>query len=244
MSMRYLGENFDIHCGGIDHIPVHHTNEIAQSEGAIGKPWVKYWMHGEFLLLNADKMSKSKGGTLTVSTIEEHKLPAMSYRFFCLNAHYRSQLNFSWDNLTNAARAYEKLVDGVRALGDPSSVTTPNSWSANAIEYRKAFDAAVFNDLGTAKAMASVWGVLNDSSLAAAEKLALLIDFDDVLGFGLREVKPVEVTIPDEVSALLEQRARARQEKDWSESDRLRDAIASLGFTVEDKGNEQKLKAR
>lgn len=244
MSMRYLGETFDLHCGGIDHIPVHHTNEIAQSEGAIGKPWVRYWMHGDFLVLNMDKMSKSKGGTITVSTVEEHSLPAMSYRFFCLNAHYRSQLNFTWDNLTNAARAYEKLVDGVRTLGDPSVATTPNSWSAKAREYREAFDASIFNDLGTAKAMASVWGVLNDSSLATTEKLALLLDFDEVLGFGLREVKPVELVIPDEVRALVQQRAQARQEKNWGESDRLRDLIAGLGFIVEDKGGEQKLKSR
>jgi cysteinyl-tRNA synthetase len=223
---------------------VHHTNEIAQSEGATGKPWVRYWMHGEFLVLNMSKMSKSKGGIITVSTIEEHKLPAMSYRFFCLNAHYRSQLNFSWDNLTNAARAYEKLVEGVRALGDPSSANQPASWSPKAREHLEAFDSAIFNDLGTAKAMATVWGVLNDSSLIAAEKLALLLDFDEALGFGLREVKPIELFIPDEVNALLQQRAQARQEKNWGESDRLRDLIASLGFVVEDKGGEQKLKIR
>jgi cysteinyl-tRNA synthetase len=244
MSMRYLGENFDLHCGGIDHIPVHHTNEIAQSEGAIGKPWVRYWMHGEFLLFNADKMSKSKGGILTVSTIEEQKLSAMSYRFFCLNAHYRSQLNFSWENLTNSARAYEKLVNGVCALGDPSAVTPPSTWSPLAAEYREAFNKAIFNDLGTSKAMASVWGVLNDSSLDASEKLALLLDFDELLGFRLREAKPLSVEIPDEVRALVGQRAQARRDKNWGESDRLRDAIASHGFTVEDKGPEQTLKPR
>jgi cysteinyl-tRNA synthetase len=244
MSMRYLGEDFDLHCGGIDHVPVHHTNEIAQSEGALGRQWVRYWMHGEFLLLNTDKMSKSKGSILRVSTIEEHKLPAMSYRFFCLNTHYRSQLNFSWDNLTNAARAYEKLLEGVRALGKPGSLPPAESWSAKAREYREAFDKAIFNDLGTAKAMASVWGVLNDSSLPATEKLALLLDFDQVLGFALSEVKPVSLEIPDEVQALVQQRAQARREKNWGESDRLRDVIASLGFAVEDKGAEQILKPR
>ena len=242
MSMRYLGEEFDIHCGGIDHIPVHHTNEIAQSEGATGKPWVRYWLHGEFLLLNSDKMSKSRGDTLTVATLEARGIDPLAYRFFCLNAHYRSQLSFTWENLANSARAFSRLCDLMITLNQEPLVGPDHQWSPVAHELRSEFEKALFYDLGCAKAMASVWAAVQSSELSPSEKRSLLIDFDQVLGFGLGDLKPKTLEVPTEIQELLAARARARAEKRWSDSDTIRQDLKERGFLVEDKGGEQILK--
>ena len=232
MSMKYLGESFDIHCGGIDHIPVHHTNEIAQSEGATGKPWVKYWLHGEFLLLSKEKMSKSTGEFLTLQKLIEKGYDPLDYRWFCLGAHYRSPLTFSWEALEGARNSRRNLLDKVREwkrLGAP----LPLSEAGKA--YLAQWLEALENDLALPQALSVVWGVVKDAQLPAGEKLALVLSMDKVLGLGLAELTvPEEVQIPAEVQALVQDRLAARKAKDWAASDRLRQEIKNLGWLVED----------
>lgn len=238
MSMKYLGDKFDIHCGGIDHIPVHHTNEIAQSEGATGKPWVTCWMHGEFLLLNKEKMSKSKGGFITLSTVADQGMDPLAYRFLCLTAHYRSQLNFSDETLGNAAHGLKKLRSSVLALkGTGATPVEPQSK-----KYLEEFEAAAFDDLNMPKAFASVWAALNDSTLKPGEKLWLLCQMDLILGFGIDAWKEENVEVPAEVRALMTARDDARKAKNWAESDRLRGEIQKHGFIVEDSPTGTKVK--
>jgi cysteinyl-tRNA synthetase len=230
MSMKYLGDKFDIHCGGIDHIPVHHTNEIAQSEGATGAPWVNYWMHGEFLLLNKEKMSKSKGGFITLQTIIDQGIDPLAYRFLVTNAHYRSQLNFSDETLGNAARGLQKLKSTVIALkSSGESLIAPKNLS-----YLNDFEAAAFDDLNMPKAFASLWACTNDSSLKAGEKLWLLNEMDQILGFEMMSWKEEAIEVSAEVRALMTARDDARKAKNWAESDRLRGEIQKHGFLVED----------
>lgn len=233
MSMKYLGEQFDIHCGGIDHIPVHHTNEIAQSEAATGKKWVNVWMHSEFILLNSEKMSKSKGGILVLDDILEKGLSAASYRFFCLSASYRSQLNFSWEALEAAEKNVTKLRNAVLTLKEKCS--NPSSqWDAAAKELEQSFTDALCSDLNTAAALAVVWQTLSSTAIQDDQKLGLLYHFDQVLGFSMQAWQAESLTIPDEVRKLAEQRVQARSQKDWAEADRLRDALAAHGYQVLD----------
>ncbi len=232
MSMKYLGESFDIHCGGIDHIPVHHTNEIAQSEGATGKPWVKYWLHGEFLLLSKEKMSKSTGEFLTLQKLIEKGYDPLDYRWFCLGAHYRSPLTFSWEALEGARNSRRNLLDKVREW-KRSGAPLPLSEAGKA--YLAQWLEALENDLALPQALSVVWAVVKDAQLPVGEKLALVLSMDRVLGLGLAELTvPEEVQIPAEVQALVQDRLAARKAKDWAASDRLRQEIKNLGWLVED----------
>lgn len=231
MAMKYLGETFDLHCGGIDHIPVHHTNEIAQSEAATGHRFVNYWMHGEFLNEDSGKMSKSKGEFLTLSVLEREGYDPLEYRFLLLQAHYRSSLKFSFDALNAAKAGYRGVLDRMRdweAL-DTSQVI----WSEAMNAKRSQFDAHLFNDLNMPEVMSTVFSVLKDSSLSKEEKKKLLLDFDQVLGLRLSE-KAVTETLPPEVNALVAERDKARAEKNWKESDRLRADLQNLGYKVDD----------
>lgn len=239
MAMHYLGEEFDIHCGGIDHVPVHHTNEIAQSEGAIGHPWVKYWIHSEFLVFNNLKMSKSAGGFLTVSKLKEAGFEPIVYRWLCLGAHYRTQLSFSWDALEGAKQSYESLKRAIITLRDHPGVVSNQSVVGS--KHLGAFEAAVNNDLNTAQALAAVWGVVNCAELSPSQKLSHLTHFDKILGLGLDKVGSEVLAIPVAVQELLTARNAARASKEWAESDRLRAEILKHGFGVEDKGKESKL---
>ncbi|NNM53354.1 MAG: cysteine--tRNA ligase [Spirochaetales bacterium] len=232
MSMKYLGESFDLHCGGIDHIPVHHTNEIAQSEGATGKPWVKYWLHGEFLLLSKEKMSKSTGDFLTLQKLIEKGYDPLDYRWFCLGAHYRSPLTFSWEALEGARNSRRNLLDKVREwkrAGEP----LPLSEAGKA--YLAQWHEALENDLAMPQALSVLWAVVKDTTMAPGEKLALALALDQVLGLGLAQLSaPVEEAVPSEVQTLVQERLSARKAKDWAESDRLRQEIKNLGWLVED----------
>ncbi len=232
MSIHHLGESFDIHCGGIDHIPVHHTNEVAQSEAAIGHQWVPHWMHGEFLLMNAEKMSKSKGTFFTLSTLTEHGLDPLAYRFFIISSSYRTQLNFTWENVENAGRSLAKLRTQVLQL--KASAAPATTLSPQAKTHQSEFEGAICDDLNTPKAIASVWAAINNTSLPAAERLALLYQFDQVLGLGMAHWAEEQVAIPLSVQTLVDERQRARQNKNFAESDRLRDEILKLGFVVKD----------
>ncbi len=230
MAMKYLGETFDIHCGGIDHVPVHHTNEIAQSEAATGHRYVNYWMHGEFLIEDSGKMSKSKGQTLTLSFVEEQGFEAMAYRFLLLQAHYRSKFNFHWDGLKAAQAGLLNLRERIRGWEGEAAVT----WSEVMKKHQTAFEGAIFDDLNMPEAMAVLFSVVKDSALTDAEKKALVFDFDEVLGLGLRKVAGEKVAIPADVQSMVVARDEARRLKNWAESDRLRNELQARGWKVED----------
>ena len=231
MAMKYLGETFDIHCGGIDHIPVHHTNEIAQSEGATGKPFANYWMHGEFLNEDSGKMSKSKGEFLTLSVLEKNGFHPLEYRFLILQAHYRSPLLFHFEALKAAQSGLNGLLQRLR---DTGIVQAKPENSAAAKDYQERFDKALFDDLNTAEGLSVLFTALKDNALSAAEKNFLVADFDAVLGLQLLERASVVVEIPAEVLALAHARDEARKAKNWAESDRLRQEIIAKGYKVED----------
>ena len=235
MSMYYLGETFDIHCGGIDAIPVHHTNEIAQSEAATGKPWVKYWMHGEFLLSDKGKMSKSSGEFLTMSVLKEHGYDPMDYRYFCLGATYRTQLQFSYQGMDGARTARLGLLERIAALGD--EVAAEASVSEKTRAYMDQFDSYVFNDLATARGLSVLWTMLKDDGISNAEKRYAVNYMDSVLGLRLDEVKAAKdggSDIPAEVMELVEKRAQAKKAKDWAAADSYRNQIDALGYLLKD----------
>lgn len=227
MSVKYLGEQFDIHCGGVDFINLHHTNELAQTESATGKiPWVKYWMHGEFLnLKGGERMAKSSGNFLTLkSEFVDKKINPLVYRFATFSVHYRKQMEWNNDILNSANNGYCNLINKFKDLGN--EVGNLN------ISYRNNFLKSVNDDLNMPKALALVWELLKDNSVSKSDKKATLSDFDKVLGFGLDAQK--EETIPEEVLELANKRLEVRAQKDWTKSDEMRDQIKSLGFEIKD----------
>ena len=234
MSMKYLGKHFDIHCGGIDAIPVHHTNEIAQSEAATGeKPWVNYWCHGEFLINDKGKMSKSAGEFLTLSVLVDHGYDPLDYRYFCLTGHYRSQLKFSYEALDHARSARQGLNDKVALL--KRGVQPASSFSGKAEDYRLAFFDAMSNDLHAPQALAVLWSMLKDDEVPDDQKLALLLDMDSILGLSLDKVEAKkDESIPQEVLDLVAERAEAKKNKDFKRSDEIRDSLAAMGWSVKD----------
>ncbi|MBL7662176.1 cysteine--tRNA ligase [bacterium] len=261
MSMKYLGESFDIHCGGIDHIPVHHTNEIAQSEGATGKPFSRFWLHGGFLLDNNDKMSKSKGGFLTLDKLLERKIDPIAYRLFCFTSKYSQELSFSWESLEASINTLKKIKSTILSIKAVSGSSLQGSDSdrgnlvhsdpnnpqsqvrqAQSNQYSQLFNAALFDDLNMPRAIAVLHQLLSDSSLASADKLCLLYKFDQVLGLGIETWEEGTVEIPAAVLTLLEGRQAARKAKDFKLADELRDKILAQGFVIEDSATGPKLK--
>ena len=237
ISMKHLGEYLDIHCGGIDNAFPHHTNEIAQSESYLGHPWCNYWFHVHHLNTDSGKMSKSKGEFLTVSLLKEKGYDPMVYRFFCLQSHYRKSLVFSYENLDNAAGAYEKLIARVaRLLAETQGEIDKAAYD----ELMKGFTAALDNDLNTSLAVTAVYDVLK-ADTTAATKLALIGEFDKVLSLGIidhakklsAKNESADDDIPEEIKALAEQRKEARKAKDFALADSLRDKIAELGYVIE-----------
>lgn len=233
MSKKTLGDHLDIHCGGVDHIPVHHTNEIAQSEAANGKKFVNYWVHGEFLLMGDEKMSKSKGGTLTISRLREEGYEPMHYRYFLLNAHYRKKLNFSEEAMQGAKNSYENLKARIISLKEKAEIEIvddkPN-------DYKEKFTEKINNDLGITEALAILWTMLKDENLSAKQRLALALDFDKIFGLELDKVEKndTQIEIPAGVTSLAEQRLQAKKDKNFALSDELRNKIKELGYEVKD----------
>lgn len=231
MSIKYLGEQFDIHCGGIDHIPVHHTNEIAQAEAATGvAPWVSVWMHGEFLVIDKGKMAKSGENFLTLQTLIDKGYAPPVYRYFCLTANYRQQLAFSWEAIETARSGLDsirnKLLDLRQASPDGDDT------QERIAQHKHAFTAAISDDLNMPQALAALWAMLRDERLSGEMRAMLACDFDRVLGLGLSTVGEEE--IPDDIKALAAERHQARQRKDWAASDRLRDEARARGYLIED----------
>jgi len=228
MSMKYLGYQFDIHCGGEDHIPVHHTNEIAQSEAATGKQWVKYWLHGAFLVLK-EKMSKSKGNIMRLKDLIEEGYSPLDYRYLVLTAHYRSNLTFTKEALEGAKNSLNSLKNKIKEIKEnPTSKKTKNT-------YKKDFLNAINDDLNTPIALSVLWAVTKDKQLGNKEKLTLIKDFDKVLGLNLTEFK--KETISKDIKDLIQKREKARKEKDFKKADKIRDSLLKKGIILEDSKN-------
>ena len=245
MSMKYLGDQLDIHTGGIDHIPVHHSNEIAQAESATGKkPFVRYWVHHNFLQVEGKKMSKSLGNFYTIDDVIKRGFSPASLRLFFLTAHYRSEQNFTWKNLVGTQKTWYKIVDLVNKLKSKLKDDKSNTGSNLYESYNHAFFSEIDNDFNTPKALVVFWKVVNDEALSSREKYRLLLGFDEVLGLGLagisqRDGKTVK-TFSKEVNNLLNQRYKARKDKQWEKADEIRKKINDLGYDVndDDKGNQ------
>ena len=227
MAQKYLGDYFDIHCGGEDHIPVHHTNEIAQTEARCGTRLANFWMHGYFLLANDAKMAKSAGEFLRLASLTERGYDPLAYRYLCLTAHYRGQLNFTWDALDAAATALDRMRQGVYALRDaPAAEPDP--------ALRERFAADINDDLNLPRALAVAWETLR-GDLPPAVRRATLLDCDRVFGLRLAAWEPKVESVPAEVTALAEARAAARAAKNWAEADRLRGELHAAGWEMEDR---------
>ncbi|MGM0422468.1 MAG: cysteine--tRNA ligase [Pseudomonadota bacterium] len=235
MSMHYLGEQFDIHSGGIDHIPIHHTNEIAQSEAATGKkPFVNVWLHNEFLQFGDDvKMSKSKGDTLTVDSLEDRGYDPLAFRYLMLTAHYRNPVKFTWEALDGAASTLKRLRKQALDIKHNTESSPAEDISETAALYITKFDTALFDDLNSAVALAELHSMLGDARLDDFEKMALLMYFEPVLHLGLFEEQEA-AAIPAEIIEMASQRKAAREDRNWAEADRLRAEIAKQGFDVMD----------
>lgn len=237
MSSHYLGNHFDIHTGGIDHIPVHHTNEIAQSEGAFGHKWVNYWIHNEFLIMKKGKMSKSSGNFITLSHLLSEGYTALDYRYFLLGAHYRSQLIFSPESLNTARAARKSLLGRVATLRRESDIPCPvGKLGLAAGAHRDKFDDALSDDLNTPRALAELWMLLKNQSIAPEEKLGAILHMDAVLALNLDKAgsESEAASEDEELKSLLEERREARAKKDWGLADRIRDTLLEQGWKIVD----------
>lgn len=227
MSMKYLGETFDIHTGGIDHIPVHHNNEIAQSECATEKPLANYWLHNAHIIINNEKMSKSLGNSFTLSYLKEIGIDPLSYRYWLLTSHYGTQVNFTTEAVLGSQTAYRKLITTITNLPQDDAAKPITS-------FMQSFTNAINDNLNTAKAIAIIWELIKNSAFTPSQKRATISEFDKVLGLKLTEQTPVKEEIPSRIKGLISQRNIARAHKDWKKSDELRDAIIAEGFDLKD----------
>ncbi len=237
MGRRFLGEVFDIHTGGVDHIPTHHENEIAQAKGATGKIPARIWMHCEYLLVDNGKMSKSLGNTYTISQLQEKGIAPLAFRLFCFTSHYRNKLNFTFEGAYGAQKALERLYDGYVKNANGTDIVEESVIK----EYKDKFDNFVNDDMNIPGAMSVVWEVVRNAK-KSSQFSKLLLEFDKVLGLDiinsekyLEEFKNSQAEeLPDEIKELVEQRKQARANKDWSKSDELRDLIISKGYSIKD----------
>jgi len=251
MSMKYLGEQFDMHTGGVDHINVHHTNEIAQSESATGKkPFSKYWVHHNFLLVEGEKMSKSLGNVYTIDDILARGFNPRALRLLFLTSQYRSEMNFTWKNLEGMQKTYDRLIAQVVSLKQESGRTVLSEDKlAKVDDYRARFFGALADDLKTPEALAVMWEMLK-SNIPGSDKYELLIEFDEVLNLGLRHAEaqvpkmaqPMGLAeLPAEAQRLISDREAARAAQNWAQADALRDQLKELGFQVMDMAQGQQI---
>ncbi len=240
MSQKYLGEVFDIHTGGVDHIPVHHENEIAQNEALTGKKSVDYWMHGEFMLVNNGKMSKSLGNTYTIASLEEMGYSPMVFRYFCLNAHYRKKLNFTFEGMDSAKVSYERLCAILRSHSYGLALVDDDTLNG----FKKEFDDAINDDINIPMALGVLWKMTKLPLTSQVYQLAL--EMDKVLGLSLDKVEDylnsLVSDIPEEVVNLAEERKEAKANKNWAKADELRGKITELGYNVLDSKDGYELK--
>ena len=229
MGYKYLGENFDIHTGGIDHIPIHHENEIAQSKGFSGKIPANYWMHVNFMLVNGEKMSKSLENVYTLSDLKEKGYEPMDFKMLMFTSTYRSQMNFTWDALDSAKVSLQRLREGyLKELDGNDRID-----ELEIKDYENRFSEAINDDLNMPVAMSVVWDIIKNPK-KSKDFANLLLKFDEVLGLDLKNYKKQEDKLPDEIIELVLKRDEARNSKDWAESDRIRDLLISKGYKVQD----------
>ncbi len=226
MSMEALGPTIDVHTGGNDLVFPHHTNEIAQSESATGKQFVRYWVHGGFMNVSDEKMAKSKGNFIKLDTLAEESISPVAFRYWLMTAHYRSPVNFTFDSVKAAQNALIKFMAAVALFPDGGNINK---------DYQGRFLAFINDDMDMPKAIALSWDLINDPAVAAADKRATLLDFDRVFGLKLAEAPRFkEEPIPTEIQALADAREEARKTKDWKKADALRSEIEARGFDVDD----------
>lgn len=230
MGRKYLGEKFDIHTGGVDHIPIHHENEIAQSKGYSGKIPANWWMHCEFLLVDGGKMSKSLNNIYTLEDLKNKGFSPLDYKMFTFTSHYRNKLNFTWDSLESAKIALSRLKEGYNRHAEGIEDVVDSVIA----DYENKFHEAINDDLNMPLAMSIVWEVVKNP--IKSNKFAKLLDkFDEVLGLNLSHKEELE--LPEEIKDILEERKNARENKDWAKSDELRDKLLDLGYVVKDTKN-------
>lgn len=226
MSSKYLGKQFDIHTGGREHIPIHHTNEIAQSEAAFGKkPWVGYWLHAEWLTFKGEKISKSTGGLYTISELEKKGFDPLTFRYLCLTTNYRKRLNFDLESLDAAKNSFEKLKNIILDLDKKESKGSVKKYLDKFLEF-------INNDLNVPQGLALLWTALKDKNLGGKEKYKLVLEFDKVLGLGLSDLKKEKLSL--DVDKLIKEREKARKEKNWKKADDIRDKLKEKGVILED----------
>lgn len=230
LAIKYLGPKLDIHAGGTDHVKVHHTNEIAQSECYLGHKWCNYWFHCEHLVLPGNKkMSKSEGNFTTVDSLIKAGYDPLSYRYFCLNANYNKHLVFTNEGLDSAKTSLERLKK--RTLEIKKNYDSTGKVSE---KYKLEFFTAIFDDLNVSKALGILWNLVKDGEVLDKDKYPTLLLMDELLGIGLKDIKEEALELPDEVKDLIAKRDEARKNKDYKSSDELRDKIEALGYKVKD----------
>lgn len=233
MSMKYLGATFDIHAGGIDLIFPHHENEIAQSEAASGKKFSRFWIHGEHLLVNSEKMSKSLGNIFTLRDLEKNDVNLLAFRYLLLGTHYRKKINFTWESLNAAERALNNLYELFKTTKQIKISKLSNTKKIKS--YKNQFMNAINDDLNTSKGLSIIWRIVKDKNLPAKDARQLIFDFDKILGLGFKNIKPKKAQeIPSEITLLAEKRELLRNNKQFIQADALRKQIEKLGYFIED----------
>ncbi len=225
MSIKYLGKQFDIHCGGIDHINVHHTNEIAQTEPVIGKKWVNYWLHNDHLVLKEGKMSKSEGNFTTLQTLIDKGFDPLAFRYLCFGANYRTKIEFSWEGMKKAQQSYDSLRNRVSLAKKENGKENKKLFE----KFEKEFHERINDNLDTPQAMAIVWNMIK-SDLSGKEKIELVTKFDKILGLDLLE----EEELPENALDMIKKREEARKNKNWKTADRIREDLDGMNVFVED----------
>ncbi|MDO8559321.1 MAG: cysteine--tRNA ligase [bacterium] len=248
MSAKYLGNRFDIHTGGKEHIPVHHTNEIAQAYGAFGKQTANFWLHNEWLMIDKVKVSKSLGNIILTTDFIKKGYSPLAFRYLAITSHYRQGLNFSWKSLEASQNALNNLFEKVKEFTPTQTPTVPSGQVGRGLDrsaggtndYQKKFIDYLSDDLNAPKALALAWSLIKDEKVATEEKYRLLLDFDKVLGFNLAKIETEK--IPVELSRLAEQRQKYREQKEWRKADEIREEMKKLGWTIEDTDEGPKVK--
>jgi cysteinyl-tRNA synthetase len=233
MSVEYLGRSFDIHTGGVEHLPVHHTNELAQSECALDvHPWVRVWMHHEWILFRGEKIAKSTGNVLVLEDLQAQGFEPLAYRYFLLQAHYRQQQLYTEEAMAGAATGYRRLLGHAAEVREAAGEVRPERLES----HRERFRDAVFDDLNAPRALAVAWDVARSDGLSPAERRTLLVEFDAWLGLDLASALPRDALQESDprIDALVAERERARKAKDFATSDRIRKELEAEGITIED----------
>jgi len=231
MAMRYLGETLDIHTGGIDHIPVHHTNEIAQAESVTGKRYVNYWLHNNFITVEGEKMSKSKGNFYTMKDIEDREIDPLAVRYLFLTANYRTQLNFTWHSLEAAEKTLDTLREHVKIFQEEKVGKTKFK---KLDQYKERFLAFINDDLNTPEALSLMWKLIREEKdISNEDKHKLILEFDQVFGLGLDDIR-IKKIVPLSVKRLLKEREEARKNKNYKKADNIRKELGKMGYEIQD----------